>query len=120
MLVLMFHNNCLIRFIQLYHAVSNTNAFLNLCIRLQNVLEDFRDMDATALEETKATVRLNSPSVTHRSIGLIISSLSLELKCFESDYFKAICLALKYCLFFSQLLLMNMLLLLSNSSEFFS
>lgn len=36
-----------------------------LCLRLQNVLEDFRDMDATALEETKATVRPSSPSVTH-------------------------------------------------------
>lgn len=30
---------------------------LTLFVRLQNVLEDFRDMDATALEETKATVR---------------------------------------------------------------
>lgn len=29
--------------------------------RLQNVLEDFRDIDATALEETKATVRHASP-----------------------------------------------------------
>lgn len=31
--------------------------FPSMCLRLQNVLEDFRDMDATALEETKATVR---------------------------------------------------------------
>lgn len=31
--------------------------FPSICLRLQNVLEDFRDMDATALEETKATVR---------------------------------------------------------------
>ncbi|TNN60326.1 hypothetical protein EYF80_029491 [Liparis tanakae] len=29
--------------------------------KLQNVLEDFRDMDATALEETKATAALLKP-----------------------------------------------------------
>lgn len=48
---LMF-NICPFRLIWL----KQTNVF-PLCIRLQNVLEDFRDMDATALEETKATVR---------------------------------------------------------------
>lgn len=92
---LMFHNNCPVGFIWLQCAVLNTNVFLTFfCIRLQNVLEDFRDMDATALEETKATVRPSSPSLTHRYICLIISSTGclFPLSCFEPDISKPLVL----------------------------
>lgn len=53
--------------IMIGHSALNTNVFSTLFPRLQNVLEDFRDMDATALEETKATVRT-------RYVGLLSSS----------------------------------------------
>lgn len=47
-------------------------------LRLQNVLEDFRDMDATALEETKATVRPVLPVITHRSLSYLHNPGSLS------------------------------------------
>lgn len=52
----------------------NTYVFCTLCLRLHNVLEDFRDMDATALEETKATVSSCFSSVTRLSVDLFLSS----------------------------------------------
>ena len=42
------------------------------------MLEDFRDMDATALEETKATVRPVLPVITHRSLSYLHNPGSLS------------------------------------------
>ena len=97
-----------IRFIWLRRAVLSINVFLTLCLRLQNVLEDFRDMDATALEETKATVRRSTPSVTQiywfnqLQHWWIITSHWCYWSC-ESDCFQATCFTLKHVLFFPQI-----------------
>lgn len=55
--VLMHETTNMVDVVWIGHSALNTNVFPTLFPRLQNVLEDFRDMDATALEETKATVR---------------------------------------------------------------
>lgn len=62
------------------HSALNTNVFPTLFPRLQNVLEDFRDMDATALEETKATVRTRYVVLLSSSTGCV-HNLKESLSC---------------------------------------